>query len=78
MVPYLKGFHLTIEMWQGGQDAKGCKLNGGDDSSVSSNVDLDTAASYAPLSKGDKDEAAVDHRMVSKMGVAHAYAPMLS
>jgi hypothetical protein len=23
MVPYLKGFHLTIEMWRGGQDAEG-------------------------------------------------------
>jgi hypothetical protein len=26
MVPYLKGFHLTIEMWRGGQDAEGWKL----------------------------------------------------
>ncbi len=23
MVPYLNGFHLTIEMWRGGQDAEG-------------------------------------------------------
>ncbi len=23
MVPYLKGFHLTIEMWRGGRDAEG-------------------------------------------------------
>ena len=26
MVPYLKGFHLTIEMWRGGRDAEGWKL----------------------------------------------------
>ena len=31
MVPYLKGFHLTIEMWQCEQDAEGWKLRGGDD-----------------------------------------------
>ena len=23
MVPYLKGFHLTIKMWRGGRDAEG-------------------------------------------------------
>ncbi len=76
MVPYLKGFHITIEMWQGGQDAEGWKLKTGDDSSVSSNVDENKAASYAPLGEGDKDEAAVDHRMASRSGLAHAYAPM--
>ncbi len=26
MVPYLKRFHLTIEMWRGGRDAEGWKL----------------------------------------------------
>ena len=26
MTPYLKGFHLTIEMWRGGRDAEGWKL----------------------------------------------------
>ncbi len=36
MVPYLKGFHLTIEMWRGGRDAEGWKLQGGDDGSASS------------------------------------------
>ncbi len=32
MIPYMKGFHLTIEMWRGGRDAEGWKLKG--DSSV--------------------------------------------
>ena len=26
MVPYLKGFHLTIEIWQGGRNIEGWKL----------------------------------------------------
>ena len=26
MVPYLKGFHLAIEMWRGGRDLGGWKL----------------------------------------------------
>jgi hypothetical protein len=76
MVPYLKGFHLTIEMWQGGRDAKKWKLEGGDDSSISSGMDLDKAASYTPLSKGDKDKATSVHWLASKTRVAHTYAPM--
>jgi hypothetical protein len=76
MVPFLKGFHITIEMWQGGRDAKGWKLKGGNDSSVSFGMDLDKAASYAPLSRGDKDEAVVVHWLASKTRVAHTHAPM--
>jgi hypothetical protein len=30
MVSYLKGFHLTIEMWRGGRDPEGWKLRPGD------------------------------------------------
>jgi hypothetical protein len=41
MVPYLKRFHLTIEMWLGGQDSKGWKLWEMDDSSVSSHQFLE-------------------------------------
>jgi hypothetical protein len=26
MKPYLKGFHLLLEMWRGGRDAKGWKI----------------------------------------------------
>jgi hypothetical protein len=48
----------------------------GDDSFVASNVDLDKAAFYVPLDEGDKDEATADHWMASKVGVAHAYAPV--
>ena len=31
MVPYLKGLHLTIEMWRGGRDADGWKAKETDD-----------------------------------------------
>ena len=30
MIPYLKGFHLTIEMWRGGRDLEGWKLRDGE------------------------------------------------
>jgi hypothetical protein len=29
MKPYLKGFHLSLEMWRGGRDAEGWKVNPG-------------------------------------------------
>jgi hypothetical protein len=76
MVPYLKGFHLTIKIWQGGQDAKGWKLKMGDDPSASPSAEVDGAISYTPLGKGDEDEAAAVHCLASKMGGAHIYAPM--
>jgi hypothetical protein len=31
MIPYLKGFHLTIEMWRGGRDSDGWKLKDAND-----------------------------------------------
>ena len=31
MIPYLKGFHLTIEMWRGGRDREGWKSKETDD-----------------------------------------------
>ena len=34
LVPYLKGFHLTIEMWRGGKDDDGWKMKTGDEASV--------------------------------------------
>ncbi len=42
MVPYLKGFHLTIEMWRGGRDSEGWKVREGDDVSISSGQSLDS------------------------------------
>ena len=88
MIPYLKGFHLTIEMWRGGRDAEGWKLK--DDQSVVSSksigsldvtrsgahgVDLDRSATYAPNECEDEDEAAMDHRLCAKIGEERVYAP---
>jgi hypothetical protein len=36
MVPYLKGFHLTIEMWRGGRDTDGWKVKEADNCLVDS------------------------------------------
>ncbi len=62
MVPYLKGFHLTIEMWRGGRDAEGWKL----------------PASYEDsLEKlEDKDATWVHNWIRMKQGDANLYALM--
>ncbi len=89
MVPYLKGFHLTIEMWRGGQDADGWKLKEGDDSLITSlnslgsldvtragahGFDLGLAALFSATCGKDKDEAAENHRLAVKLGEEHVYA----
>ena len=43
MVPYLKGFHLTIEMWRGGRDVDGWKVKEADDCLVDSLPSRETA-----------------------------------
>ena len=74
MVPYLKGFHLTIEMWRGGRDAEGWKLRPGDDSSISSTTGDSVYSTFLP-GEGDDDEAVASHRVATKIGAAQAYAP---
>jgi len=68
MVPYLKGFHLTIEIWRGGRDPEGWNLRARDAS---------TLGEDAPALDGmeDKDGAAANHRIWIKSGAGHAYAP---
>jgi hypothetical protein len=83
MVPYLKGFQLTIKMWQGSWDADGWKLKQGDDSLITSltmvgelnisrvgthGLDLDKAATYSRTLGTDEDEAALDHWLGSSRG----------
>ncbi len=67
MVPYLKGFHLTIEMWHGGRNAEGWKLKPSDASSLGEDV--------APFDVEDEDKAAANHWILIKLGTGHAYAP---
>ena len=91
MVPYLKGFHLTIEMWRGGQDTEGWKLQGGDTDSVTSNqllssldatrggchgLDLSLMASYSVQQSKDEDVAQVNHQINLKGGGDGVYSPV--
>lgn len=90
LVPYLKGFHLTIEMWRGGRDADGWKLKTGDDASVCSasslssldvtraggrGLNIDFASTFMTGQVEDEDTAAANHRMCGKFGKEHVYAP---
>ena len=62
MIPYLKGFHLTVEMWRGGRDAEGWKWKNHDEHSVSTMVGEGELAADIE----DKDEVVVNHRLGSK------------
>lgn len=83
MVPFLKGFHPSVEMWRGKRDAEGWKLKTGSDSSVATaqsisslditragahGMDLGKAASYSPGLDEDEDEAGYLHRLEKKAG----------
>ncbi len=81
MIPYLKGFHLMIEMWQGGRDAKGWKLKCSDDSSINSNLELSKSETRDYLGEVDEDgevdddeDATIGHLPTTR-GLAQAYAP---
>jgi hypothetical protein len=89
MKPYLKGFHLTIEMWRGGQDAEGWKLLPGDDSLIDSRgslssidvtragghgMDLSMAATYSANHAKDEDVAGANHHVRLKVGDSSVYA----
>jgi hypothetical protein len=57
MVLYLKGFHLTTEMWRGGRDAEGWKQKNHDEHSVSTMVGEGGLVGDIE----DEDEAVVNH-----------------
>ena len=44
MTPYLKGFHLTIEMWRGGRDADGWKLKESEDYSDLQSIEYEESS----------------------------------
>ena len=88
--PLLKGFHLTIKMWQGGRDVDGWKMKTGDNSSVcltsslnsidvtqagSQGLNLDLALTSMAGQVEDEDTAVANHRMYGKLGKEHVYAP---
>ncbi len=91
MVPYLKGFHLTIKMWRAGQDAEGWKLPVKDGDSMASGrslssldatragqygINLSLSASYSVEHAGDHDEAPANHWINLKAGHDMLYAPV--
>ena len=90
MIPYLKGFHLTIEMWRGGRNAEGWKIKGDDASILTSKsiesvdvtrsgahgANLDMKSSYTPLKCEDEDEACMDHRLDKEFLKGRLYAPV--
>lgn len=63
MVPYLKGFHLTIESWRGGRDEDGWKIK-------SSTSDA-SEENETPLAHGDFDDvyetAALEHKLQEEL-----------
>ena len=67
MVPYLKGFHLTIEMWRGGRNIEGWKVQ--DDASAGSSASLDSLDITKAGMRG-RDLSLVDQ--VDDEGVADA------
>jgi hypothetical protein len=64
MIPYLKGFHLTIEMWRGGRDSDGWRVR--DNLSVGS-IKIDQAE--------DKDVAGASRKGRKHAGWGNKYAP---
>ncbi len=81
MVPYLKGFHLTIKMWRGRHDAEGLKVL--DNSSIGSNLSLSSlnitrAGGHRmdlSLVVEDEDLARATHHLGMKTGGGDAYTP---
>ena len=90
MVPYPKGFHLTIKMWQGGRVAEKWKLKDGDEASIcldnslssldvtqagSHGLNLDLASTYTASLVQDENTAAMNHWVSKKLGREHVYPP---
>ena len=82
MVPYLKGFHLTIEMWRGGRDTSGYKLTDDDDISVpslnaTSNLDCTRALSHVtnPEVEDENDGTMTCPLVRAGVDTSASYAP---
>ena len=60
MVPYLKGFHLTIEMWRGGRDPDGWKSEEAEDCSTDLLDSMVTAADEDELTTAGNEHAPKD------------------
>ena len=79
MVPYLKGFHLTIEMWRGGRDSEGWELKEGNAESVGSDWSVNSVSgrgdSPSMTQVEDEDMVRINYRVGVKRGNVGVYAP---
>jgi hypothetical protein len=69
LIPYMKGFHLTAEMWRGNRDAEGWKLP---PQSLADQIDAPIVGAVVDQ---DEDEAAVRHSIRRQLGTDTPYAP---
>jgi hypothetical protein len=69
MIPYMKGFHLTAEMWRGNRDAEGWKLP------ARQCEDPMPATSSNSLREMDEDEAAAGYALRKSFGPVRPHAP---
>jgi hypothetical protein len=63
MVPYLKGFHLTIEMWRGSRDADGWRTR---------EVDECLVDSFGLLACAEVSDVATPKLLLASAHMAHA------
>jgi hypothetical protein len=69
MIPYMKGFHLTAEMWRGNRDAEGWKLPA---RQCDDPIPTTSSDSFREM---DEDEAAAGHALRKSFGPVHPHAP---
>ena len=67
MKPYLKGFHLSLEMWRGGRDLEGWKLKSIPRSELQPMEECEGEADDGPESKG----------FIKERGPASGYTPVV-
>ena len=90
LVPYMKGFHLSADMWRGNRDAEGWKLRETDDSSLASNksltslditragshgLNLDKEATFSPTTSDPQEAAVVNHLLHRSTSSLPLHAP---
>ena len=65
MKPYLKGFHLSLEMWRGGRDAEGWKIK------------PDPIQAPPPMEGDEQDDIVDDKGFVRERGPASGLTPIV-
>lgn len=78
LIPYLKGFHLTVEFWQGGQDEQGWKLKQelSDTQDVILTKEVEEDEHWEKVESEDEDLAASNHRLARQGAREVLYSPL--